>query len=63
MTKPQQKMFAISEQQLIAVHEFIGSLVLPWKQTNPLMQLLSTLPEVTRAQPEPEPEPESLKED
>ena len=40
------KLFAISEQQRMVLQEFIGTLNLPWKQTNPFMQILGSLPEV-----------------
>jgi len=47
MTEQRQpRFFAIREDQLGALQEFIGQLNLPWKTTNPIMQVLISLPEV-----------------
>ena len=37
------KHWVIDQNELAAIQEFIGSLALPWKQTNPYMQLLTGL--------------------
>ena len=47
MTNQEQpKAYVIQEQQLVALQEFLSSLSMPWKQINPYMQLLISLPEV-----------------
>ena len=49
------KHWVINEQELGAIQEFIGSLALPWKQTNPYMQLLGNLKLVNYQAPAPVP--------
>lgn len=39
-------MYVISQNDLAALQDFIGSLPLPWKQTNPYMQLIGGLKQI-----------------
>jgi hypothetical protein len=57
--KEEVKYYALNQGELVVLQEFVGSLNLPWKQTNPYMQLLTTIAkrEIKMAQPEPEPVP------
>ena len=49
------KHWVINQNELAALQEFIGSLALPWKQTNPYMQLLGGLRPVNYQAPAPAP--------
>ena len=51
------KHWVINQNELSALQEFIGSLALPWKQTNPYMQLLGNLRPVNYQAPAPAPAP------
>ena len=48
------KHWMINEKELMILQEFIGSLALPWKQTNPYMVLLSGLKPVNIVTQAPE---------
>jgi len=55
MSEEQLKHWVINQNELAALQEFIGSLALPWKQTNPYMQLLGNLRPVNYQSPTPVP--------
>lgn len=47
---PPQKSFLITQGQLAALMEFVGNLQLPWTRTNPVMNMLGSLPEIASVQ-------------
>ena len=49
--------FVLEENHLLALQEFIGSLNLPWKQTNAYMQILLSAKKVTLTEQPPPPQP------
>ena len=54
-TKEEVKYYALNQGEVAILQEFIGSLNLPWKQTNPYMQLLINLKDrEIKMQPAPE---------
>ena len=54
--EPTRKGYVIEADHLAALQEFIGSLSLPWKQTNPYMQILISAQEVVLTSPQSAPE-------
>lgn len=50
MNSKELKHYILNQNELLALQDFISSLALPWKQTNPYMQLLVGLKEVNVAQ-------------
>ena len=45
MKQEEVKYYAINSGEIMVLQEFVGGLNLPWKQTNPYMQMLLNLKE------------------